>query len=103
MAYWAELNADNKVIQVTIGDDNTPDKGHSWLINNLGGRWVETRVDNYASVGWTYIENVGFYPPQPYESWILDGLNWKAPKEKPEGDFYWDESKLEWFAISKEI
>tara|TARA_R110000868_G_C10919248_1_gene765539 strand:+ start:1983 stop:2303 length:321 start_codon:yes stop_codon:yes gene_type:complete len=96
MAYWTQLDDDNKVLQVTIGDDNEADKGYSWLIDNIGGRWVETVADNFAGIGWTYLEGQGFYSPSPYPSWVLDGLIWKAPIDKPEGDFSWDETLLNW-------
>jgi hypothetical protein len=99
MAYWTQLDDDNKVIQVTVGDDNTPDKGYSWLIDNLGGRWVETTVDNYAGIGWIYIEGLGFHAPSPFASWILNGLTWEAPKPKPEGDYSWSEDLLDWVEI----
>jgi hypothetical protein len=103
MAYWTQLDDDNKVIQVTIGDDNTPDKGYSWLIDNLGGRWVETVADNFAGIGWTYVEGSGFHPDKPFDSWILNGLTWEAPKPKPEGDYYWSEDLTDWVAIEAEI
>ena len=98
MAYWTQLDDNNKVLQVTIGDDNEADKGYAWLIDNLGGRWVETTLDNFAGIGWTYLEDAGFYAPKPFESWILNGLTWEAPKPKPkpEGDFYWSEDLLDW-------
>jgi hypothetical protein len=96
MAFWAQLDNDNKVIQVTIGDEDSADKGLSWLIENIGGTWIETTLENYAGIGWTYIEDVGFYPPQPFQSWKLNGLMWEAPEPKPEGDFYWDETLLTW-------
>jgi hypothetical protein len=102
MAYWAQLNDNNKVLQVTVGDDNEPDKGYSWLIDNIGGRWVETTVDNYAGIGWTYAEGLGFYPPKPFESWNRNGLIWEAPKPKPEGDYYWSEDALDWIEIEAE-
>lgn len=102
MAFWAELDDDNKVIRVTVGDDNEIDKGYSWLINNLGGRWVETVADNFAGIGWTYIERLGFYPPKPFESWLLNGLTWEAPKPKPEGNYDWDEAVLDWISVEAE-
>ena len=102
MAYWAELDNNNKVLQVTVGDDNEADKGYSWLIDNLGGRWVETTLDNYAGIGWTYVEGVGFYAPQPFASWTLNGLTWEAPKPKPEGAYYWSEDLMDWVAIEAE-
>lgn len=64
MSHWAELDADNKVIRVTVGDNNDPagDEGYQWLIDNLGGTWVKTSYNaatngfryNYAGIGFTY-------------------------------------------------
>jgi hypothetical protein len=61
MSHWAELDSDNKVIRVTVGDNNDPagDEGYQWLIDNLGGTWVKTSYNgkiryNYAGVGYTY-------------------------------------------------
>jgi methylase of polypeptide subunit release factors len=45
MALWAQIGDDNIITQVTVGDDNDPDRGHGWLTRNLGGRWVETSRD----------------------------------------------------------
>ena len=44
MAHWAELDSNNKVLRVTVGDNNDPngDEGYQWLIDNLGGTWVQT-------------------------------------------------------------
>jgi len=61
MAHWAELDKDNKVIRVTVGDNNDPagDEGYSWLIENLGGTWVKTSYNanfggKYAAIGDTW-------------------------------------------------
>jgi len=61
MSHWAELDADNKVIRVTVGDNNDPagDEGYQWLIDNLGGTWVKTSYNgniryNFAGIGYTY-------------------------------------------------
>jgi hypothetical protein len=37
MAHWAELDENNVVIRVTVGDNNDPagDEGYQWLLNNL--------------------------------------------------------------------
>lgn len=63
MAHWAEIDKDNKVIRVTVGDNNDPagDEGYQWLIDNLGGRWIKTSYNNkirgvFAGVGFTYDE-----------------------------------------------
>jgi hypothetical protein len=73
MSHWAEIDASNKVIQVLVGDNNDPagDEGYSWLIDNLGGTWIQTSYNgniryNYAGIGYTYdpIDDA-FIPPMP--------------------------------------
>lgn len=56
MAHWAELDENNVVLRVTVGDNNDPDEGYQWLIDNLGGRWVKTSYNggNYAGQGYLY-------------------------------------------------
>jgi hypothetical protein len=78
MSHWAELDENNKVIRVTVGDNNDPagDEGYQWLIDNLGGTWVKTSYNaatngfryNYAGVGYTYDSiDDAFIPPIPCE------------------------------------
>jgi hypothetical protein len=61
MSHWAEINESNKVIRVLVGDNNDPngDEGLQWLIDNLGGNWIQTSYNenfryNYAGIGYTY-------------------------------------------------
>ena len=61
MAHWAEINQKNKVIRVLVGDNNDPngDEGYQWLLDNLGGTWIQTSYNsnfrfNYAGAGYTY-------------------------------------------------
>jgi len=61
MAHWAEINENNIVLRVTVGDNNEPDEGYQWLIDNLGGRWIKTSYNEnfrgkYAGVGDVYDE-----------------------------------------------
>jgi hypothetical protein len=63
MSHWAELDKDNKVIRVTVGDNNDPngDEGYKWLLDNLGGKWVQTSYNGnfrgvYAGTGYFYDE-----------------------------------------------
>jgi hypothetical protein len=73
MSHWAELDADNKVIQVLVGDNNDPngDEGYQWLLDNLGGTWVKTSYNstiryNYAGIGFTYDPDAdAFIAPRP--------------------------------------
>ena len=61
MSHWAELDETSKVIRVVVGDNNDPngDEGYQWLLDNLGGTWVQTSYNgnfryNYAGIGYTY-------------------------------------------------
>ena len=61
MAHWAELDDNNKVLRILVGDNNDPagDEGYSWIIDNLGGRWIKTSYNakiryNFAGIGYTY-------------------------------------------------
>ena len=73
MSHWAELDKDNKVIRVLVGDNNDPagDEGYQWLLDNLGGTWVQTSYNNnfrynYAGIGFTYDSvDDAFIPPMP--------------------------------------
>jgi hypothetical protein len=77
MAHWAELDESNIVLKVTVGDNNDPDEGYQWLIDNLGGTWVKTSYNgnirkNYAGIGFLYDPiRDAFIPPKPEN---IDGI-----------------------------
>jgi len=91
MAHWAEIDENNIVLRITVGNNEEPDEGYQWLINNLGGRWIKTSYNtiggvhllggtpfrkNYAGIGWTYDEERdAFIPPKP------DGVGWILNEE----------------------
>ena len=61
MSHWAEIDNNNKVIRVLVGDNNDPngDEGYQWLIDNLGGKWIKTSYNgniryNFAGIGYSY-------------------------------------------------
>jgi hypothetical protein len=69
MAHWAQIDENNIVIQVTVGNNNDPDEGYQWLVDNIGGTWVKTSYNtvagihklggvpfrkNFAVIGYTY-------------------------------------------------
>ena len=71
MSHWAELDENNVVLRVLVGDNNDPagDEGYQWLLDNLGGTWVQTSYNanfggKYAGIGdtWTGTE---FVSPDP--------------------------------------
>ena len=78
MSHWAEIDKDNKVIRVTVGDNNLPDEGYQWLIDNLGGTWIKTSYNsrirfNYAGIGYTYDEvRDGFIPPKCHDEAVVN-------------------------------
>ena len=73
MSHWAEIDLENKVIRVTVGDNNDPagDEGYQWLMDNLGGTWIKTSYNgnirfNFAGIGYTYDEaRDAFIAPEP--------------------------------------
>jgi hypothetical protein len=108
MAHWAELDENNVVVRITVGNNHESDEGYQWLIDNLGGRWVQTSYNanfrkNYAGIGCTYDETLdAFIPAKPYESWILnqDTYKWQPPTPMPtEGAWYWNEENTEWVEV----
>lgn len=61
MAHFAELDDNNVVVRILVTDTDDPneDEGYQWLVDNLGGTWVQTSYngnirDTYAGIGYTY-------------------------------------------------
>ena len=108
MAHWAEVDENNIVLRVLVGDNNDPngDEGYQWLLDNLGGTWIKTSYHNnirknYAGIGFTYDEQRdAFIAPKPFDSWILDEetCRWQAPIPYPSDGFsyFWNESEVAW-------
>lgn len=106
MAHFAEIDQNNIVLRVVVTDNDYPNEGYDWLIQNLGGTWVQTSYNatirkNFAGIGFVYdAERDAFIAPQPFASWILDETTcqWQPPVEYPtDGKIYnWDENSLNW-------
>ena len=63
MSHFAVLNENNIVVRVVVCDNDDPngDEGYQWLMDNLGGRWVQTSYNGnfrglFAGIGFTYDE-----------------------------------------------
>ena len=77
-------------VSVLTGDNNDPagDQGYSWLIDNLGGTWLQTSYHgniryNYAGVGYTYDPvRDAFIAPEPADAIGFDEetCQWIVPK-----------------------
>jgi hypothetical protein len=106
MAHFAELDENNIVVRVLVTDNDFPNEGYDWLVETLGGTWVQTSYNatirkNFAGVGFTYDEALdAFIPPKPYASWSLNEETclWEAPTPYPtDGKNYnWDEKTQDW-------
>jgi len=58
MSHWAEIDENNIVLRVLVGNNSEPDEGESFM-NSLGGTWVKTSYNgtirkNYAGIGYLY-------------------------------------------------
>lgn len=110
MSHFAELDKNNVVIRVLVGDNNLPNEGLDWLVQTLGGTWVQTSYNanirkNFAGIGYSYDpQRDAFIPPKPFMSWLLneETCNWEPPIEMPNtGSWVWDEDTLSWIEIEK--
>lgn len=78
MSHWAEINENNIVTRVLVGNNNELDEGYQWLLTNFGGTWIKTSYNakirkNYAGIGFTYDEILdAFIPPQCHDEATLD-------------------------------
>lgn len=117
MANWAEIDENNNVIRVTVGNNEDPNEGYDWIVENLGGKWLRTSFNtrrgihtlggipvrkNFAMPGYKYDEERdAFIAPQPYPSWIFneDACDWDAPKPMPDDgeNYIWREDILDWY------
>ena len=73
MAHWAELDENNVVLRVTVGDNEDPSEGYDWIMENLGGRWIQTSYNatirgKFASIGDTYDEELDVFVAPPVET-----------------------------------
>jgi hypothetical protein len=71
MSHFAEIDSNNTVLRVLVGNNSDPNEGYDWLIENLGGTWIKTSYNgnirkNYAGIGYTYDEaRDAFIAPKP--------------------------------------
>jgi len=111
MSHWAQVDENNIVTQVAVGDNNLEDEGYSWFVENIGGVWIKTSYNaktngfrkNFAGIGYTWDEeNDRFIPPQPHASWILnDAVMWEPPIPAPNDGkpYLWNEETVSWVVV----
>ena len=119
MAHFAQLDANNVVLQViVVGNTDTADAngvekehiGAAFCERLLGGTWVQTSYNgnmrkNYAGIGFTYdASRDAFIPPKPEDgTYVLneDTCQWERPVAQPkDGKTYnWDEATQSWVEV----
>lgn len=96
MIKFAELNEENKVINIIIGSEAS-------MLSMPGIFVKESDADGEAAIGSTYNKELNkFIRQQPYPSWTLNSSgDWKAPVDKPQDGkkYSWMEESLEWEEI----
>ena len=66
MSHFAELDENNVVIRVLVGDNDMPNEGYDWFVETLGGRWIQTSYNGnfrgrFAGIGFTYDEELDVF------------------------------------------
>jgi hypothetical protein len=112
MAHFAQIDENNRVVQVIVAEQDFIDSG---LVGDPA-RWIQTSYNthagehrlggtplrkNYAGLGFTYdAGRDAFIPPKPYPSWQLveSSCIWQAPVSMPtDGNRYaWNEQTQSW-------
>lgn len=120
MAHFAQLDDNNKVINVIVVSNDTitvdgvekEELGVELCRKLIGAdtRWKQTSYSgsfrkNYAPIGGHYDEALdAFIGVKPYPSWQLDEntCRWAPPKPMPSDgrSYIWDEGLLRWVAVS---
>lgn len=77
MAHWAQLDNENKVIQVIV-TSNEGDEGEQWLLDTFGGVWIKTSYNakirgKFAGIGDLYDSVLDvFFTPEPVIEDVID-------------------------------
>jgi hypothetical protein len=87
MSHFAEVDENNIVLRVAVGDNDLPNEGYDWFVENFGGTWLQTSYNgtirkNFAGVGYTYDEERdAFIAPKPSEDAVFDEetCRWTVP------------------------
>ena len=113
MAHFAKV-LDNVVVQVIVAEQAFIDS----MVDTSPGKWVQTSYNtkgglhtdggtplrkNFAGVGYHY-DGIGFYKPQPHDSWTLNSTTylWEAPTPYPNDgkEYEWNEADQRWDEVS---
>lgn len=103
MIKFAELDNNNKVINVVISTDAG--------ISAIPGIFIKVDLVNSpnrgdAHIGGSYDKDADkFIAPKPWPSWILNEntLEWDSPVAKPSDEkiYMWDENNMSWIELEE--
>lgn len=109
MSHYAKIDANNRVVQVIVAEQDFVDKlpdPQKWMktsYNTRGGKHATGGIPfrkNYAGIGFSYdAQRDAFIPAKPFPSWILNESTclYDPPIPMPEDGMYeWDENALNW-------
>jgi hypothetical protein len=85
MSHFAEIDSNNIVIRVLVGDNNSTDEGESFF-KSLGGTWIKTSYNGnirkrFAAIGYSYLPELdAFLMPKCHEEAIFNAteIEWKC-------------------------
>jgi len=113
MAHFAQIDADNIVIQVLVVPDDQEHRGQEFLANDLqlGGNWIQTSYNHrirkqYAGIGYTYNPTADvFIAPQPAPWFNLnETFDWVCPANiNPATGIEYTADELEILALQTSI
>jgi hypothetical protein len=91
MSHYAELDENNIVLRVVVGNPElNDDAGLDYITELLGGRWLRTSYNsrirgNYAGVGYTYFVDADIFMPtkcHPEASLNIKKATWDCSNEE---------------------
>jgi hypothetical protein len=99
MPHYAKIEND-QITNVIVADQDFIDSGSVGNPTN----WIKILDNNEteiytAGIGYTYDAKLdAFIPPNPFNSWILNGTTWSAPVPYPQDNnrYMWDEKTISW-------
>ena len=112
MSHWAKVN-NGIVEQVIVITDGAEDEYFANFKDTSPGHWIQTSYTssiraNFAGIGYHYDHiNDVFYPPKPYNSWVLNTTtwSWEAPTPLPADAgikvYKWNEETQSWNEVTE--
>lgn len=123
MANWAQIDQNNRVVNVVFKENDGIDDGYLSLLDEFGGTWIQTSYTsiagcrtypgggegfrkNFAQLGYTYdATRNAFIPPKTFDTWVLneDTCHWDPPYQHPADgkSYFWDDKENLWKEVIK--